>query len=491
MAKRIPPATGAVLRFYRFSRSVSEEDFARRAGVTPLTVRRWESGETLLSPEQLIELLDDHLAVAPEAVHMALLAHRLATGSDEPEGPGVLSGAERRLIGRAAAAGGRAATETARRELGLERLRQRAARHTAWAEEAWDQIKTLPATLQDAALQALRGGERSWALAVRLCHASTASAAHRAALALRLARLAVRLAEAAPGAKRWRLLLLGFCELFRANALRVGGHLTAAREAFARADKLWDEGKGGDPAGLLDATRRLDLKASLLQFDGRTAEARALLEEALQSARTSQMRGRLLIQKAVSLEISGEYEASIETLHQAEPLIDVQLEPRLEWVLQFNRGVGYCHLGRYEDAESLLPVIETLVADLGTELDSIRTLWLRGRNRAGLGRKEEAMAALAEVRRYFLAGEIAYDFALVSLELATLSLEQGLTRLVKEMAEEMVWIFTGEKVHKEALAALALFRHAAQEEEVEAEWVRCLVQYLYRAKHNPNLRFEA
>ena len=77
-----------------------------------------------------------------------------------------------------------------------------------------------------------------------------------------------------------------------------------------------------------------------------------------------------------------------------------------------------------------------------------------------------------------------------SLELATLSLEQGSTRLVKELAEGMLWIFTGEKVHKEALAALALFRHAAQEEEVEAEWVRCLVQYLYRAKHNPNLRFE-
>jgi len=79
----------------------------------------------------------------------------------------------------------------------------------------------------------------------------------------------------------------------------------------------------------------------------------------------------------------------------------------------------------------------------------------------------------------------------VSLELATLYLEQGRTLLVKELAEEMLWIFEGEKVHTEALAAVALFQQAAQVEKAQAAWTRRMVKYLYRAEHNPKLRFEA
>ena len=95
------------------------------------------------------------------------------------------------------------------------------------------------------------------------------------------------------------------------------------------------------------------------------------------------------------------------------------------------------------------------------------------------------------MRQDFLAEKIAYDYALVSLELAALHLEQGRTGLVKEIAEEMLWIFEGEKVHKEALAALTLFRQAATVEEARAEWTRRMVKYLYRAQSNPRLRFEA
>lgn len=54
----------------------------------------------------------------------------------------------------------------------------------------------------------------------------------------------------------------------------------------------------------------------------------------------------------------------------------------------------------------------------------------------------------------------------------------------------MLWIFKDQKVHKEALAALALFCRAAEEEEVQVEWTRRLIKYLYRAQHNPRLRFE-
>lgn len=361
----------------------------------------------------------------------------------------------------------------------------------SWAKDLWTDLEPLPPESQAEIIQELHGDERSWALAVEICEASCAAAAHSAAEALRLARLATALAQAAPGAETWLSRLVGFCRLFEANALRVGGKLAAAREAFARADKLWAQGEDGDPAGLLDGTRRLSLKASFLQSDSHVEEALLLLDQALQGAWTDRARGRLLLQKAISQEIAGEYEVALETLQQAEPLIDTQLEPRLLWVLQLNRGVDECHLENYGAAEQLLPRVEELAEALNTKLDGIRTLWLKGRTWAGLGRREEAFAALADVRAHFRTEEIAYDYAVVSLELATLHLEQDRTRLVKEIAEEMFWIFKGEKVHKEALAALTLFREAARRDKASADWTRRMVKYLYRAQHNPKLRFEA
>jgi len=157
----------------------------------------------------------------------------------------------------------------------------------------------------------------------------------------------------------------------------------------------------------------------------------------------------------------------------------------------FSLVKNYCHLESYQSAAALLPLVETLAESLHTELDKIRTLWLRGRAKAGLGHKQESLAALTQVRQHFRTEKIAYDYTLVSLELATLYLEQGRTGLVKVLAEEMHWIFQGQQIHQEALAALALFRHAAEMEEAQADWTSRLVKYLYRAQHNPKLRFDA
>jgi tetratricopeptide (TPR) repeat protein len=489
--QRIPSPEGAVLRFFRFSRGMKEIEFARIAGVDVSTLRRWELGLLPLSRDRLVELLGKHLRVPAEAVDEALSAHRTATQPPEPEGPSALSDPERRLLRRAATAGARSGAETVYHELALERLRRRAARHTAWAAEQWSWLKKLPQALQTQEIRAHQGGQRSWALAVRLCEASATAAAHSAAEALRLARAGVSLAREAPGSPRWRLRLAGHCEPFLGNAFRVSGDFPSAREAFARADEAWAQGEGGDPATLLDGTRRLDLKASFLQHDGRIDEALALIEQALQGVRSDQARVKLLSKKANSLEIAGEYEVAIETLRQAESLLEARSEERLPCVIAFNTTVNYCHLDRYQDAENLLLRVEAMAQDLRTDLDAFRVLWLRGRIRAGLGYRQEALGALSQVRQHLEAEQIAYDYAVVSLELATLHLEQGRTGLVKALAAEMLWIFEGQKVHQEALAALALFRKAAEKEEARADWTRRLVKYLYRAQYNPELRFEA
>jgi transcriptional regulator with XRE-family HTH domain len=127
---------------------------------------------------------------------------------------------------------------------------------------------------------------------------------------------------------------------------------------------------------------------------------------------------------------------------------------------------------------------------MANELDLIRTLWLEGGVAAGLGRREQALTSLEQVRLYFNKNQIAYDAALVSLELAVLYLEEGRIAETKTLSEEMFWIFKAQGVHQEALAALRLFSAAASKEEATAELARRVAGYLAKARCQPGLRFE-
>ncbi len=358
-----------------------------------------------------------------------------------------------------------------------------------WSAMLWSRMEKLSPEDQGLVVQVLHKDERIWALAERLCHASVEAASHRAAEAIRLAQIAVSIAHGCPGDRDSRLRMQGYCELFLANAFRVSGNFLKAVDSFVRAEDSWNEAGLDDPTSRLDPMRRLSLKASLLLYQGQSEEALALIDLALATT-PEQARGRLLLERAGALEVTGRYEEAIEELRQAEPLVEDKHEPRLAWAVQLNLAVNFCHLDRYQRAELLLPRIEQLAEALGNALDSQRVLWLKGRVSAGLGRRHEAITALAAVRQHFHSQEIAYDFALVSLELATLYLEEGQTQRVKEIAEEIMAIFQSQKFHQEALAALTLFCHAANREEAEAEWTRGLIKYLYRAQHNAGLRFE-
>jgi hypothetical protein len=95
-----------------------------------------------------------------------------------------------------------------------------------------------------------------------------------------------------------------------------------------------------------------------------------------------------------------------------------------------------------------------------------------------------------EARDGFAGRDNGYDAALVSLELALLYVDQGRTGEVKELARAMVPIFRAQDVHREALAALAVFLEAASREQVSRELVECLADYLRQARNDPSLLFE-
>lgn len=355
--------------------------------------------------------------------------------------------------------------------------------------DLWRRLQSYPLSIQEALVREAREFQ-SWALCEHLCLESRNRASSNAALALQLGKLAAQVAELVPGEERWRSRLRGYALAFLANALRVQGDLRGAEETFIRSDELWQAGEGCG-VELLEESRRLDLKASLRRSQRRLPEALDLLDRALATDKRKAYTGHLLIKRAKTLEEMGELQAAITVLQEAEPFTGSEKDPRLFLCLKHNLADYLSKVGRYEEAESLLPEVSAICARLGNELDRIRLRWVEGRIADGLGRTGQAIEILTQVRGDFAARGMDYDTALVSLELATIFAREGRADSVKALARHMAPIFQAQGVHREALAALALFRQAAESEEVTADLARQLLDYLHRARQDPKLRFEA
>lgn len=313
-----------------------------------------------------------------------------------------------------------------------------------------------------------------------LCAESERAAAHLTESSLDLAELALIQAELADVEERRRPWLRWYAWSYLGNARRVAGALPSADEAFLSSRKAMASAEG-DPAPL-DASRPLDLEASLRREQRRFGEALALLDQALELAPSETSRGRILIKKSKTLETIGDTEGAIAALSQSEACLGPDSEPRLRMCVAFNLPVILCDAGRADEAETLLPRVEELTEQLANRLDLVRLRWLKGKIAAGLGRTEEAIATFREVRDAFVAEKIAYDAGLVTLELAVVYAEQGRTAEVKKLARESAPIFAEQRVERELFATMKLFRQAAEKETLTAALARRLLDSLKRGE---------
>lgn len=369
------------------------------------------------------------------------------------------------------------------------------ARSRAEAPRLWERLAPLAPEDRFAAVRASRAFA-SWGLCELLCSESRAAASGDPARAVHLAEIAVLVSDLIPDEEpaetRWVYQLRAWAWGHLGNALRVQGDLRGADEAFAVATQWREAGEleVGDALGY--GPELMSLKASLRTDQRRFREALRLLEEAFEAYlhgdpehRDPHLAGRILFKKSIVLIDMEEPEQAIPVLRQAEGLVEPQRDPRLDLCLRHNLLDCLSKAGRYAEAEALLPDVRALSRKVGTRLDEIRLDWAAGRIAAGLGRREEAREALAAVRREFLARDMAFDAALVTLELATLSIEEGRTAEVKILAGEIVEIFRTRDIHREALAALTVFQNAAMLETATAELAREVAASLTRARNFP------
>ena len=487
MPRTPSPPLGLTLMLLRSARGWSQKELAEAAGLSRGLLSEYETGATELTRERLVELAGS-LGWPPDAVDVALFAlGMLRFAPSEPGSPVDPDEEQRRIVDRAAAVAAQEAASEVRAQLTREIREDNARQARQAAEILWKRLKPFSA----ADRRVLVSGAREYQdpfLCERLCAESERAAASNAARARELAELALLVAERVPGSATWRSRLQGYAWAFAANAHRVANDMPVADAAFANAWKFWRQGPADGP-DLFDEARVLDLEASLRRAQRRFGEALDLHERAWAVAKPEAV-GYILINKAKLQEDLEDYEGALASLERAETFIEEKQEPRLAFVLRFNRAVNLLYQERLREAEALLAEARERAVELGNELDLVRVLWLEARIAAGEGRAGEAMELFDHVRREFAAREMAYDFALVSLELSVLWLENEHPHQVRALAEHMVWIFKTQGIHREALAAIQLFCEAAKKEDLTAAQVRRLVAYLTKARHTPELRFE-
>lgn len=257
------------------------------------------------------------------------------------------------------------------------------------------------------------------------------------------------------------------------NALRVCGKPREAEEAFATAQALRQMGTG-DPA--LRAWL-FDKITPLYIFRERYDEAVELCEQAAQiyhDLGENHLLAGTLVQKAIACIYSGETAVAIRTLNQAISLIDHDEDPHLLLAACHNLIRCYIDLGRPDQALQLYSETRDLYHELDDPLILLRALWQEGQLLRDLGHLRAAETALLRSRKGFMEGNLIYEVALVSLDLASVYVKLGLIEDLKETVATTLPVFRALRVEQKTMASLLQLQHVADQECQALDLIRSL-----------------
>jgi tetratricopeptide (TPR) repeat protein len=272
------------------------------------------------------------------------------------------------------------------------------------------------------------------------------------------------------------------------NTLRILSHFRRAEQAFQMAE-LYLSQSWHDP---LDEALILDLKGSLRRAQRRFDESLVLLDDAIglyRELNEPHLQGRALMTKGLVLQYNGDVAGATACFRSSLFLLDGTEEPRLVAASQFNLMTCLYDSGLTVEAAALIPEARHLMEQVGTRSDLLHLRWLEAAVAAVLGQNEEAEQAFIEVKDAFSADRLAFDAALVSLDLASFYARQGRTAEVKPLAEEILPIFQSCEVPQEALAAVIVFQKAAAMEQLTLGLMDEISAFLEQVRSNPGLRF--
>jgi tetratricopeptide (TPR) repeat protein len=349
------------------------------------------------------------------------------------------------------------------------------------APDLLDQLEELPFPEQ---LRQAEGDEalHTWGLTQLLLQRSREVISENPGMALERAELAVVVSRHLSSAydPGWVLDLRARAYAHLGNARRVIGELRSAEASFRKAEACLSRSQTGNTWAEAEI---LDMKGSLRMDQRRFEEARALFDQARDLYRQegdSHGVAKVFLLRAKLFREMEDPEQAIEWLRRSPEEIDSAQEPLLFATAMHNLLVALSLAGRFTEALELLPEVRDLHRETARPLDRVRLRWTEGFIAYGLGRLDEAEAAYREVQQEFLKHGVLYSVALVSLDLALLLSRQGRTGELKQLAAELMEIFSAREVHREATAALVLFQRACEEDRVTAELIARLAALLRR-----------
>ncbi|HEY0782595.1 MAG TPA: hypothetical protein VGE98_09080 [Thermoanaerobaculia bacterium] len=271
------------------------------------------------------------------------------------------------------------------------------------------------------------------------------------------------------------------------NALRVMSNVRGADARFRQARALLRDHGAADTTVFAE----VDWYEGALRRDQRRfEEAEGLLSRASMQYRMAgehATAARPLLTLGLLYHEIGDNQSAIEATELAMRSIPQTADRRFFLSARHNLALFVCEGGNPTEAAEMLRGDLPLYADFPDAPTQMRLSWLKGKIAAGLDQTIEAEDELRRARDGFLELGIGYDAALASLDLALLYSRQQRTGELKQLAEEIAPIFEARDIHRETVAALALFQRAAQQEAVTAEAIGRLGQFLRESRNNPAL----
>lgn len=257
------------------------------------------------------------------------------------------------------------------------------------------------------------------------------------------------------------------------NALRVQGRLRESEAAFSRAQRYCQEGTGDPPV----QAKLLAQIVSLRIFQRRFEEAAKLAEEAgriYKEIGSSDAYASTMVQKAVASLYAGDPESAVRTLNRAIPLIDPAGDPHLLLAACHNLVRCYIDLEQPERALSIYFETRGLYREFNDSLILLRAGWQEGQLLRDLGHLQAAEASLLRARDGFVAQDLKYEAALISLDLAAVYVKLGDAEKLKETVATTVPIFQALGVDREALASLLQLQQLSEQGRQTVNLIRVL-----------------
>ena len=245
-----------------------------------------------------------------------------------------------------------------------------------------------------------------------------------------------------------------------ANALRISDQLSMAQEVFRRSFEARTRGTG---APLLRA-RLAELAASLLCDLRQFPAAFRLLDLSIRIYRRQGFNheaGKALITKGLHTGYTGDPEDGIRLLAKGLCLIDRPREPKLTFQVLHNILLFRIELGEFRVARKQLWEMRPLYARHADRLNLIKLRGLEGRIFVGLGDFERAARAFGQVKENFEKEGMIYDAALISFDLASVWLQEGKRKEVRQLIHELLDTFRARYIAREGIASLLMLRDAA------------------------------